>query len=119
MKRIKKQDLLRGIEMVLRNKTVGEHHCHSFDESIYLHPKTYRKTVCKGTLTYFQSKTPHIVRHSLYEVFFSDTGIGISTPSYHLPVNELTKEELQHIYETMIRECRIEPDDHLEAAFLS
>ena len=99
-----KETLLYKIEDFLKSKNTGEYHSHTFDETIYISERTYRKAVRAQSLHYY---LPDIkkVRHMLYQIYISMSRVSISTGSYYMPVLSLSIEEMELVYKTMQKEC--------------
>ena len=99
-----KETLLYKIEDFLKSKNTGEYHSHTFDETIYISERTYRKAVKAQSLHYYLSDVKE-VRHMLYQIYISVNRVSISTGSYFMPVRSLSIKEMELIYQTMQEEC--------------
>ena len=99
-----KEKLLYQIDDILRSKTNGEYHSHTFAATLYITEKTYRKAIKENRLNYY---VPGSTRTSqeMIEICVSNTGVSVSTYTYYLSISELSVQELQLIHETMQKEC--------------
>lgn len=99
-----KEKLLYQIDDILRSKTTGEYHSHTFAATLYITEKTYRKAIKENRLNYY---VPGSTRTSqeMIEICISNTGVSVSTYTYYLSISELSVQELQLIHETMQKEC--------------
>lgn len=104
MKAIKKEELLYKIDDILRSKTTGEYHSHTFADTSYITEKTYRKAVRKQRLKYYFPDTSH-TSHEIIQIYISSSGISVSTYTYYLPAPELSRQELEAVWILMRKEC--------------
>lgn len=100
-----KKELQYKIEDLLKSKSTGEYHSHTFAETICLSEHTYRKALKNRKLHHYLQNVRQI-SHCMYQVYLSKAGVSISTGSYYMPLSELSKEELKKVYDTMREECR-------------
>lgn len=99
-----KEKLLYQIDDILRSKTTGEYHSHTFAATLHITEKTYRKAIRENKLNYF---VPGSTRTSqeMIEICVSNTSVSVSTYTYYLSISELSVQELRMIHETMQKEC--------------
>ncbi len=100
-----KKELQYKIEDLLKSKSSGEYHSHTFAETICLSEHTYRKALKNRKLHHYLQNVRRI-SHCLYQVYLSKARVSISTGSYYMPLSELSKEELKKVYDMMREECR-------------
>lgn len=102
-----KEELLYKIDDILKYKTIGEYHSHTFTDSLYITEKTYKRVIKNNKLNYY---IPGNTRSSqkMIEIYISNNGISVSTYNYYLSITELSVQELLMIYKTMQKECHEE-----------
>lgn len=104
MKAIKKEELLYKIDDILRSKTTGEYHSHTFADTLYITEKTYKNAVRKQRLKYYFPDTGH-TSHEIIQIYISSGGVSVSTYTYYLPAPELSRQELEAVWILMRKEC--------------
>lgn len=101
-----KEKLLYQIDDMLRSKTTGEYHSHTFAATLYITEKTYRKALKKKTIEFYLP-IPSRTSHEIVQLYISNNGVSISTYTYYMPVSELSWQELEAVYNLMQKECSI------------